>query len=49
VIPSRVVGARADGDLPQSEEVVFAGSAHMMLYEEPGAVTTALLAFLACH
>ncbi len=33
--------------LPQCEEVVFARSAHMMLYEEPGAVTAALLDFLA--
>lgn len=35
--------------LPQCEEVVFAHSAHMMLYEEPDAVTSALLDFLARH
>ncbi len=33
--------------LPRCEEVVFARSAHMMLYEEPAAVTAALLDFLA--
>ncbi len=35
--------------LPQCEEVVFAESAHMMLYEEPAAVTAVLLDFLARH
>lgn len=35
--------------LPHCEEVVFAESAHMMLYEEPDAVTSALLDFLARH
>jgi pimeloyl-ACP methyl ester carboxylesterase len=35
--------------LPLCEEVVFAESAHMMLYEQPGAVTAALLDFLARH
>jgi pimeloyl-ACP methyl ester carboxylesterase len=35
--------------LPQAEEVVFPESAHMMLYEEPAAVTAALLDFLARH
>lgn len=37
------------GILPLCEEVVFADSAHMMLYEEPEAVTAALLDFLARH
>lgn len=35
--------------LPHCEEVVFAESAHMMLYEQPDAVTAALLDFLARH
>ena len=35
--------------LPRCEEVVFARSAHMMLYEEPEAVTAALLGFLGRH
>ncbi len=35
--------------LPLCEEVVFARSAHMMLYEQPEAVTAALLDFLARH
>lgn len=35
--------------LPSCEEVVFADSAHMMLYEQPDRVTAALLDFLARH
>ncbi|MEO5633983.1 alpha/beta hydrolase [Gaiella sp.] len=35
--------------LPLCEEIVFAESAHMMLYEQPDAVTAALLDFLARH
>ena len=35
--------------LPHCEEVVFARSAHMMLYEEPEVVTAALLDFLGRH
>ena len=35
--------------IPNCEEVVFADSAHMMLYEQPDAVTAALIGFLECH
>lgn len=35
--------------LPHCEEVVFQKSAHMMLYEQPDAVSAALLDFLARH
>ena len=35
--------------LPTCEEIVFTDSAHMMLYEQPDAVTAALLDFLARH